>query len=36
VWQLEIPAGEKRSTALEYVVHIAAKHELAGGNRREE
>lgn len=36
VWQLEIPAGEKRTTALEYVVHIAAKHELAGGNRREE
>ncbi|MFO0618294.1 MAG: DUF4139 domain-containing protein [Polyangiaceae bacterium] len=36
VWQIDLAPGEKRTCHLEYVVHIAAKHELAGGNRREE
>jgi len=36
VWQIDLGPGEKRVLALEYVVHIASKHELAGGNRREE
>ena len=35
LWRVELGAGEKRKLHVEYVVRIAAKHELVGGNRRE-
>jgi hypothetical protein len=34
-WKLALPAGQKRALRAAYEVKIAAKHELAGGNRRE-
>jgi uncharacterized protein (TIGR02231 family) len=35
VWRVTVPAGEKGKLTAEYIVRIAAKHELVGGNRRE-
>lgn len=34
-WEVEVPPGEERTLRATYVVKIASKHELAGGNRRE-
>lgn len=35
-WRLTVPRGEKRRMSAEYTVRIASKHELSGGNRRED
>lgn len=35
-WRLEVAAGGKRTLALGYHIKIAGKHELVGGNRREQ
>ncbi len=35
-WQIEIEPGAVRQLRATYVVSIASKHELAGGNRRED
>jgi hypothetical protein len=34
-WTIALDPGEKRKLSARYVVRIAAKHELVGGNRRE-
>jgi hypothetical protein len=34
-WKVTLSAGEKRSLAVSYEIHISAKNELVGGNRRE-
>ena len=35
-WQLAIPPSEKRTLSAAYAIRIASKHELVGGNRREQ
>jgi len=35
LWQLELPAGGRRTLSASYEVKLAGKHELVGGNRRE-
>lgn len=34
-WRFELPAAEKKTLVVKYVVRIPSKYELAGGNRRE-
>lgn len=34
-WRVRLGSGERRELSLSYVVKIASKHELVGGNRRE-
>lgn len=34
-WRVRLGPGERRELSLSYVVKIASKHELVGGNRRE-
>ncbi|HEY4119179.1 MAG TPA: DUF4139 domain-containing protein, partial [Byssovorax sp.] len=34
-WRIDVAAGAKQALELEYVVRIASKNELVGGNRRE-
>ncbi|MEZ4339955.1 MAG: DUF4139 domain-containing protein [Sandaracinaceae bacterium] len=35
-WRLTIPPSEKRTLSAAYAIRIASKHELVGGNRREQ
>jgi hypothetical protein len=35
-WQLTLAAGEVRTLRAAYTISISAKHELVGGNRRED
>ncbi len=34
-WDLTVGAGQKQKLSCEYTIAISAKHEIAGGNRRE-